>query len=116
MASPLVGAWEGSGGRFRGMMIFTETHASGHFVAENRQPFQGDQPTEAEAAEAYRTLLGATGPYTLSGSTLTLERRYSRTPHQVPNVTAEYEVSIDGEQLSMKEMTLGITFMLHKVG
>ena len=57
MASPLVGAWERTGGP--GIYVFNETHYAGIFEQRDRmRGFKGEKPTEAEEAEAYRTIGG----------------------------------------------------------
>lgn len=113
MASPLAGAWEGGTDRFQGLIVFTDNYVSMHFVTNDRKTFQGDQPSEAEMAEAYQTLLGAAGPYTLSGSSMKMDRLYSRNPNATP-VPGEYEVKIEGDQLTLTQESQG-TFIMHKV-
>ena len=59
MASPLVGAWEKTSGPVGGIYVFTETHYAGIFENKDRvRGFKGETPTEAEEAEAYRTMGG----------------------------------------------------------
>jgi hypothetical protein len=80
-------------------MVFTETHFCLFGVAQDRNPFEGDQPTEAEAAEAYRTMFGGGGTYTVSGSTLILNEEYDRIPGPQHPIRFE-EFNMAGDKLT----------------
>ena len=54
MSSPFVGAWEVVSDVSEGFWVFTETHYSLATMQKNRKRFQGSEPTQEEAAEAYR--------------------------------------------------------------
>ena len=114
MASPLEGAWEQSAEDFNGLVIFTETHMSGILVANDRNEFQAPgKPTEAEEAEAYRTLRASSGPYKLSGSTMAIDLKYDRNP----NIRSiEFEFNLDGDTLTIKHAISGFTMKYRKIG
>ena len=62
-----------------GLVVFTDTHVIELVMAKNRDLFQNEnQPTEAEEAAAFRTLVGSAGTYSISGSTITAVRETSR--------------------------------------
>ena len=81
MAYSLVGAWElVDDPDWRELQIFTEAHYCILEVRKDRKSFKGDQPSEAEQAEAYRSMGAGGGTYTLSGSTLALSENLNRDP------------------------------------
>jgi hypothetical protein len=85
--------------------IFTEQHYSYMYVpgAEPRPLFAGDpnSPTDAEKAKAYSTLVAATGTYTLSGRTLTLNAIVHKNPNEMVGKPLSYTIDLDGEVLRM---------------
>lgn len=102
MGSPLVRAWErveeGPNG-MRSIIVFSE----GHFAVvaelnERMKSFIGEQPTQAEEAEAYRTMGAGAGPYTISGNTVTLTEVLDREP--VGHLTFTCEFAIQGDTLT----------------
>ena len=112
MSSSLVGAWEIVSDDYQGFVVFSDKHYGDAFVFKNRKRFQGSQPTEAEEAEAYRSMLAASGTYTVSGSMVTRNEEFSRLPHGTPD---EYEFSIEGDQLTMKMGESGRVWHFRKV-
>ena len=74
MNSQLAGAWELVSDTQNGIAVFTDTYFNITITAKDRQPFKAAEPTDAEAAEAYRTLSTAAGTYDISGTTLILHR------------------------------------------
>ena len=99
MNSPLAGAWELVSDTQNGIAVFTDTHYNITWGAKDRAKFKVDEPTDAEAAEAYRTLSTAAGTYEVSGTTLILHRTVNRNPNWTGK-DAHWEVSIDGDQLT----------------
>jgi hypothetical protein len=85
--------------------IFTEGHYSYMYVrgSEPRKKFAGDpnNPTEAERAEAYASFVAATGAYSLSGRTLTLNALVHKNPNEMDGVSLTYTVDFDGDTLRM---------------
>jgi hypothetical protein len=85
--------------------IFTEKHYSYMYVpgAAPRKRFAGDPnaPTDAEKAEAYSSLVAATGTYSLSGHTLTLTARIHKNPNEMAGEPLTYAVEINGTTLRM---------------
>ena len=57
MSNPLVGAWEMVNDARTGYLVFTESHYGNVNAYNDRKTFKGAQPTEAEALEAYQSLL-----------------------------------------------------------
>ncbi len=112
MSSPLIGAWEIVSEVYQGFVVFSEKHYGDAFVYKNRKRFQGSQPTEAEEAEAYRSMMAASGTYTISGSVVTRNEEFSRLPHGSPD---PYEFSIEGDQLTMKSVESGRVWQFRKV-
>ena len=99
MGSPLVGAWEAESDTSEGFLILTETHCSMTFNPKNRKRFQGSEPTEEEAAEAYRTLGASAGTYTVSGSTAILREIVCRVPNHVGG-DLKIEFAIEGDRMT----------------
>ena len=85
--------------------IFTKQHYSYMYVpgADARTLFAGDPntPTAAEKAEAYNSLVAATGTYTLSGRTLTLSAIVHKNPNEMVGKPLTYSVEFDGDTLLM---------------
>ena len=112
MSSPLVGAWEIDSDDYQGFVVYSENHYGDAFTAKARKRFQGSEPTESEEAEAYRTMMAASGTYTISGSVVIRNEEFSRLPHGSP---VPYEFSIDGDQLTMKSVESGRVWHFRKV-
>ena len=112
MASRLVGAWEIVSDVYQGFVVYSENHYGDAFTATNRKLFQGSEPTESEEAEAYRSMLAASGTYTISGSVVTRNEEFSRLPHGSPQ---QYEFNIDGDQLTMKHVGPSGVWQFHRV-
>ena len=112
MSSPLVGAWEIVSDVYQGIVVFSENHYGDAFVYKNRSRFQGSEPTEAEEAEAYRTMLAASGTYTISASVVTRNEEFSRLPH---GTLDDYEFSVEGDQMTMKSVESGRVWQFRKV-
>jgi hypothetical protein len=106
LASRVPGAgWEVRATPGLSQYIFTERHYSYKYVrgSEPRKKFSGDpnNPTEAERAEAYASFVAATGAYSLSGRTLTLNALVHKNPNEMDGVSLTYTVEIDGDTLRM---------------
>ena len=67
MNSLLAGAWELVSDTQSGIAVFTDTYFNITITAKDRLPFKAAEPTDAEAAEAYRTLSTAAGTYESRG-------------------------------------------------
>ena len=102
MSSQLVGAWEGGREGWRFITVFTETHYCWLGNAQDRNPFQGDQPSETEEIEAYRTMFASGGTYTVSDSTIAFNEEYDRIPRD-PHVQHSFrcEFTIEGDKLTL---------------
>lgn len=104
LASRVPGAgWEVRATPSLSQYIFTEKHYSYLYVrgSEPRKKFSGDpnNPTEAEKAEAYGSFVAATGAYSLSGRTLTLNALVHKNPNEMDGVTLTYTVEFDRDTL-----------------
>ena len=103
MNSVLVGAWEiceENPQGWRGILVFTEKHHAHVFEDQDRFcGFKGEQPTEAEEAEAYRTMRAGGGTWTISGNILTLNEEFSRIPMQDLHVSFQFDVK--GDKLTL---------------
>lgn len=107
--------WELTAETFNGLMIFTETHECHLFNRPNRQPFANPgEPTDAEAAEAFRTMGAGAGTYSIAGSTVTMNEEYDRIPGNPYKWI--FEFSIEGEVLTLQNRWNGATYKLKKVG
>lgn len=114
VSSPLVGAWEGGPEGYRGMLVFTEIHYAAIFERTDRlRGFKGERPTQAEEAEAYRTLGGGGGTYTISGNVLTRNEELDRLPTGHKPVSTEF--AIEGDTLTLRNPRTGRTSVYKKV-
>ena len=116
MASQFVGAWEWVSDTMQGIAVFTESHYSDTFMSKDRKPFVNEaEPTEAEQAEAYRTLSAGSGTYAVSGSTLTLNEETNRNPSGAGRpMIADF--TIDGDKLILTRQSDGLVVTFKKVG
>jgi hypothetical protein len=106
LASRAPGAeWEVRTTPYLSQYIFTERHYSYMYVpgAGPRKLFAGDpnKPSDAEKAEAYNSLVAATGTYSLSGQTLTLNVLVHKNPNEMAGKPLTYTVEVDGNTLRM---------------
>ena len=106
LASRAPGAeWEVRTAPRLSQYIFTEKHYSYMYVpgAGPRKLFAGDpnKPTDAEKAEAYNSLVAATGTYTLSGRMLTMNALVHKNPNEMTGKPLTYTVEFDGDTLRM---------------
>ena len=97
--------WEVRTTPYLSQYIFTEKHYSYMYVhgAGPRKLFAGDpnRPTDVEKAEAYNSLVAATGTYLLSGRTLTLNALVHKNPNEMTGKPLMYTVEVDGDTLRM---------------
>ena len=119
MDSPLTGAWEIIEGPRKGMIVFTDSYYSLMEVDGNRARFQGNQPTNVEIVEAYNTMIMSAGTYTISGSVITFQRKYTRNPN-VAGTDEDIEFRVDGDKLRAQAIrpdgTRGGERIFQKVG
>ena len=106
LASRAPGAeWEVGPAPRLSQYIFTEQHYSYMYVpgAGPRKLFAGgpNKPTDAEKVEAYNSLVAATGTYTLSGRTLTLNALVHKNPNEMVGKPLTYTIEFDGDTLRM---------------
>lgn len=106
LASRAPGAeWEVRTTPYLSQYIFTEKHYSYMYVpgAGPRKLFAGDpnKPTDAEKVEAYNSLVAATGTYSLTGQTLTLNALVHKNPNEMAGKPLTYAVEVDGNTLRM---------------
>ena len=104
MSSPLAGAWELVSDTHHGIAVFTDTYFSATWITRDRSRFAGDEPTEAEAAEAYRTLNTAAGTYEISGDMITFHRIVNRNPSYTGQ-DVQWQFRRDGDELTMGHFT-----------
>jgi len=102
--SPLVGAWEMVDDTEQGVIIFTGTHYAVVRMHKERDLPKGEQYTPEEALTALYTSGAQAGPYTLSGTTLTLERTAHLRPERVGE-NAVLEVTVEGDTLKTRAVS-----------
>ena len=103
-ASPLVGAWEMVDATEQGVIIFTGTHYAVVRMHKERDLPKGEQYTPEEALTALYTSGAQAGSYTLSGTTLTLERTAHLRPERVGE-NAVLEVTVEGDVLKTRAVS-----------
>jgi hypothetical protein len=106
LASRASGAdWEVRTAPRLSQYIFTDKHYSYMYVpgADPRKVFTGDpnKPTAAEKAQAYNSLVAATGTYALSGRTLTLNAIVHKNPNEMVGKPLVYAVEFGGDTMRM---------------
>jgi len=102
--SPLIGAWEMVDDTEQGVIIFTGTHHAVVRMHKERDLPKGEQYTPEEALTALYTSGSQAGPYTLSGTTLTLERTAHLRPERVGE-NAVLEVAVEGDTLKTRAVS-----------
>ena len=102
--SPLIGAWEMVDDTEQGVIIFTGTHHAVVRMHKERDLPKGEQYTPEEALTALYTSGAQAGPYTLSGTTLTLERTAHLRPERVGE-NAVLEVAVEGDTLKTRAVS-----------
>ncbi len=99
------GEWEVRAGPRLSQYIFATKHYSYMYVPGTapRPLFAGDpnNPTDAEKAAAYSTLVAATGTYKLSGRTLTLTALVHKNPNEMIGEPLTYSIDLQGDSLRM---------------
>ncbi len=104
VGSPLVGVWEMVDDTEQGVLIFTGTHYAVVRMHKERDLPKGEQYTPEEALTALYTSGVQAGPYTVSGTTLTLERTAPLRPERVGE-NAVLEVAVDGDTLKTRAVS-----------
>ena len=99
--SPLIGAWELVDDTRQGVLIYTGTHYAVVQMQKERNLPKGDQYTPEEALEALYTCGVLAGTYTVSGSTLTMERTANTRPESI-GVTAVWEFTVEGDVMKTR--------------
>ena len=99
--SPLVGAWEMVDDTEQGVLIFTGTHYATVRMHKERDLPKGEQYTPEEALTALYTSGAQAGPYTVLGTTLTLERTAHLRPERVGE-NAVVEITLEGDTLETR--------------
>ena len=105
--TPLIGAWELVDDTRQGILIFTETHYAVVQRQKERNLPKGDQYTPEEALEALYTCGALAGTYTVSGSTLTMERTANTRPESI-GVTAVMEFTVEGDVMKARGVSGGV--------
>ena len=102
--SPLIGAWEMVDDTEQGVIIFTGTHHAVVRMHKERDLPKGEQYTPEEALTVLYTSGAQAGPYTLSGTTLTLERTAHLRPERVGE-NAVLEITVEGDMLETRAVS-----------
>ena len=89
------------------MLIFTGTHYAVVQMQKERNLPKGDQYTPEEALEALYTCGVLAGTYTVSGSTLTMERTANTRPESI-GVTAVMEFTVEGNVMKARGVSGGV--------
>ena len=105
--SPLVGAWELVDDARQGVLIYTGAHYAVVQMQKERSLPKGDQYTPEEALEALYTCGVLAGTYTVSGSTLTMERTANTRPESI-GVTAVMEFTVEGDVMKARGVSGGV--------
>ena len=105
--SPLVGAWELVDDTRQGVLIYTGIHYAVVQMQKERNLPKGDQCTPEEALEALYTCGALAGTYTVSGSTLTMERTANTRPESI-GVTAVMEFTVEGDVMKARGVSGGV--------
>ena len=100
-ASPLVGAWEMVDDTEQGMVMFTRSHYTIVRMHKERDLPKGEQYTPEEALTALYTSGAQAGPYTVSGTELTMERTVHIRPERVGE-NAVLEITLEGDSLETR--------------
>ena len=100
-ASPLVDVWEMVDDTEQGMVILTGSHYTIARMHKERDLPKGEQYTPEEALTALYTSGAQAGPYTVSGTTLTLERTAHLRPERVGE-NAVLEITLEGDSLETR--------------
>ena len=88
-----------------GLFIFAKGHYSMMYVP-NSQPralFKAEEPTKEEKIPAFDSFVGNTGPYEISGSTLTIRPMVARYPNFMAGGFDKYQFRIEGNTLFLTE-------------
>ena len=110
MTSPLAGAWEPVDDSYKGLFVFTDTHYSHAFMQTGRTNFQDENnPTDAEAADAYKTMTAGAGTYTFEGNRLTISEDMNRVPNGAGR-PGTWEVSLEGDVLTSTQGDMTMRF------
>ena len=104
VGSQLVGAWEMVDDTEQGVLIFTGTHYAVVRMHKERDIPNGEQYTPEEALTALYTSGAQAGPYTVSGTTLTLERTAHLRPERVGE-NAVLEITVEGDMLETRAVS-----------
>jgi len=126
--SPVQGAWITSGVTFPdgtarsspqpGLFIFTSTHYSMMYVpGDEPRADLGEEPTDAEAAAAYRRFVANSGRYEVSGTEITTRAfvaKYPNLMHAWPDYTTTYSFAVDGDQMQLTFVS-GLIITLRRV-
>ena len=116
MASPLTGAWEIIEDNYKGLFVLTDTHYSHAFMQTERRNFQDESnPTDAEAADAYKTMIAGAGIYTYEGNRLTISEDMNRVPNGAGR-PGTWEVSLEGDILALTNRRGDMTMRFRRVG
>ena len=103
----MVGAWELVNDTRQGVLIFTGTHYAVVQMQKERNLPKGDQYTPEEALEALYTCGALAGTYTVSGSTLTMERTANTRPESI-GATAVMEFTVEGHVMKARGVSGGV--------
>tara|TARA_B100000949_G_scaffold28680_1_gene21960 strand:- start:2 stop:325 length:324 start_codon:yes stop_codon:yes gene_type:complete len=88
----------------QGVLIFTGTHYAVVRMHKERDLPKGEQYTPEEALTALYTSGAQAGPYTVSGTTLTLERTAHLRPERVGE-NAVLEITVEGDMLETRAVS-----------
>ena len=115
--SPLPGAWEMVDDAEQGPTIFTKTHYVIVRMHKQRDLPKGEQYTPEGALTTLYTSGAQAGPYTISGTTLSMERTSNLRP-QATGVTGVMDITIDGDTLKTQTTSgfkITYEYIWHKV-
>lgn len=103
MSLDLSGAWELVSDSHVGLAVLTDTHFNMTWAEKNRQPFaEAENPSDAEAARAFRSLQSAAGTYEISGAKIIFHRQVNRNPNWT-GVDAAVAFEFNGDTWTLKD-------------
>ena len=89
------------------LWVFAGAHYSEMFVSTASEPralFEQQPPTDAQALEAYNTIVANSGAYELQGSTLTQRPMVANHPNFNQGGSKSYEYRLEGDTLWLTEV------------
>lgn len=98
----LAGAWKLVSDTHVGLALFTERHFNMMVTRKDRRSYGTDELSDAEAAEAFRSMEAAGGTYEVSGTHIVFHRLVNRHPNWTGK-DYSWDFSLSGDELTLKD-------------